>query len=254
MKVVILGSTGPDGVSRQYASSYLINGTVAIDAGCLGFWGTPADQEAVDHVFLTHSHSDHVASLPVFLENVWTPSPHCPTIYGSAETLDSVQRHIFNGEIWPDFVTMSQRMPPFLRLETIEPEAAVEAAGLTITPVPVNHAVPTFAYVVRDQRAAVIFSADSGPTRRLWEVAHQTPDLKAVFLEASFPNRMRGVAEASLHLTPELAALEVFKLPQGVRVIAIHLKERYRAEIRAELQSLGLPLLEAGEFEKEYSF
>ena len=106
MKIRILGSSAQDSRSRQYVSTYLINGTVAIDAGCLGFWGTPQEQRAVRHVFLTHSHTDHIASLPIFTENVWTPSDDCPEIYGSAETLDVVQKDIFNNRIWPDFVAL----------------------------------------------------------------------------------------------------------------------------------------------------
>jgi mRNA degradation ribonuclease J1/J2 len=107
MNIIILGSSDQDAARRQYVSSYLINGSVAIDAGCLGFHGSPADQEAVRHLFLTHAHADHVTSLPIYLENVWTPGPDCPILYGSRETLDMVRRHIFNDEVWPDFVALS---------------------------------------------------------------------------------------------------------------------------------------------------
>jgi len=254
MKIVILGSSSQDAAGRQYVSSYLINGTVAIDAGCLGFHGSPEEQELVRHVFLTHAHADHTASLPFFIENVWTPSPDCPLVYGSPETLGIIRRCIFNDEVWPDFVALSETLPPFLRLQALQTEDPVEAAGLAITPVLVTHLVPTFGYVVRDGPTAVIFGGDSGPTTRLWEVAHQTPGLRAVFIEVSFPNRMKTVAEASLHLTPEMFGREVAKLPPGVRVIAVHLKVRYREEILRELDALGLPLLEIGECEREYAF
>jgi len=254
MKVVILGSSNADVASRQYVSSYLINGNVAIDAGCLGYHGTPHEQEAVRHVFLTHAHADHTASLPFFVENVWTPTPDCPVIYGNEATLASVRRCIFNDEVWPDFVALSERMPPFLRLQVLCPEVPCDAGGLTVTPVMVNHLVPTFGYVVREGASAVIFGGDSGPTSRLWEVAHQTPGLKAVFLEASFPNRLRGVAQASIHLTPEMFGEEAAKIPPEVRIIAIHMKVRYRDEILRELHDLRLPLLEIGECEREYEF
>ena len=65
MKVTILGSSGGASGSRQYVSSYLINESVAIDAGCLGLYGTPEQQACVRHVFLSHAHMDHVASLPL---------------------------------------------------------------------------------------------------------------------------------------------------------------------------------------------
>jgi cAMP phosphodiesterase len=205
-------------------------------------------------VFLTHVHADHVASLPIFIENAWTGSESCPLIHGSPETLDGVQQHIFNDTIWPDFVALSKRMAPFLELRALESEVPVHVEGLRITPVPVNHLIPTFGYVVSDGASAVIFGGDSGATSRLWEVAHETQQLKAVFLEASFPNSLKRLAETSCHLTPEMFAAEVAKIPPGVKIIAVHLKVRYRADVIRELYALGLPDLEIGECEKEYLF
>ncbi len=254
MRIRMLGSSTKDAARHQYVASYLINDSVAIDAGCLGFNGTPQEQELVRHVFLTHAHADHTASLPIFVENAWTGSGTCPLIHGSRETLDGVQRHIFNDVLWPDFVALSRVMPPFLELHTLESEVAVEADGLRVTPVTVNHLIPTFGFVVSDGNSAVIFGGDSGATSRLWEVAHETPGLKAVFLEASFPNSMKRLAETSCHLTPEMFGAEVAKIPPGVKIVAVHLKVRYRTDLIRELSALGLPDLEIGECEKEYLF
>jgi ribonuclease BN (tRNA processing enzyme) len=254
MRVQLLASSVQDPPHRQYVTSCLINGTVAIDAGCLGFYGSPQEQEAIRHVFLTHSHADHIASLPIFVENAWTPSLECPRIYGSPATLECIQRHIFNDVVWPDFVALSKQMPPFLDLYPLQAEEPVEAGGLRITPVPVNHLVPTLGFVVRDEGCAVIIAGDSGPTERLWEVARETEGLRAVFLEACFPNSMKSLAEASLHLTPEMFRHEVAKMPPGVKVVAIHIKVRYREQVVRELRALELPNLEIGECEKVYEF
>lgn len=254
MKVRILGSSVGDNSRRQYLSSYLINGTVAVDAGYLGLYGTPHEQETIRHVFLTHSHFDHTASLPIFIENAWTPAGECPRIYGSSETLDAVQRYIFNDVMWPDFVFLSKNMHPFLGLCSLDTELPVEADGLRITPVRVHHQVPTFGYVITDDQTAVIIAGDTGPTERLWEVAHQTSGLRAVFLEACFPNSLKRLAEASLHLTPEMFAGEVGKMPPGIKVVVTHIKMRYQDEIVRELQALGLPQVEIGDCEKTYDF
>ena len=40
----------------QYLTTFLVNGTVAIDAGSLGLCGSPEEQSRVRHVFLTHAH------------------------------------------------------------------------------------------------------------------------------------------------------------------------------------------------------
>jgi ribonuclease BN (tRNA processing enzyme) len=163
MKVRILGSAPQHPAVRQYVSSYLINDCVAIDASCLGMYGAPQDQAAVDHVFLTHSHADHCASLPIFLENRYGLAPQCPLIYGSQHTLDSLQKHIFNDVVWPDFIKLSAQTRPFLRLRALEAEEPVEAERLCITPVAVNHVVPTFAYLVSDGQATVLFCRRFGP-------------------------------------------------------------------------------------------
>ena len=254
MKIRIIGSAASKPAVRQYLSSYVINDCVAIDAGCLGMYGSPQDQAAVDHVFLTHSHTDHCASLPIFLENRYGLAPQCPVIYGSAHTLDSLQRHAFNDVIWPDFIKLSAQTRPFLRLQAIEAEKPVEAAGLRVIPVAVDHAVPTLAYVASDGRSTVIFAADSGPTDRLWELARQLPSLSGVLLEASFPNSMQGLADVSLHLTPQTFAAEVAKLPPSTRVIAVHIKVAYREKVVQELSALGIPTLEIGECETDYTF
>jgi ribonuclease BN (tRNA processing enzyme) len=254
MKIKLLGSSVQDTAKRQYVSSYVIDGRVAIDVGCLGFYGTPQEQESIRHVFLTHTHADHTASLPIFVENAWTPREDCPQIYGSNETLDGVQKHIFNEVMWPNFIDLSRKMSPFLRLCPIEAESPVKADRLEVTAVNVNHVVPTFGYVVSDGKCAVIFGGDSGPTDRLWEIARQTENLRAVFLEACFPNSLTSLANASLHLTPEMFGREVAKMPRDVHVVAVHIKVRYREQVIRELQALELPHLIIAECEKEYEF
>jgi ribonuclease BN (tRNA processing enzyme) len=254
MKVRILGSSPHDTKHQQYTSSYIINGTVAIDAGCLGTWGTPEDQQRVRAVFLTHSHVDHVGTLPLFIENVFTPDESCPVVYGHKETVQSLQSSVFNDRIWPDFVRLSTPAVPFLLLETLEPEQPVTVFGLKVTPVLVDHVVPTFGYVIDDGSCSVIFGGDSGPTKRLWEIACETKNLRAVFLEAGFPNSMRWLAGTSRHLTPDLFAKEAAKIPEGTQIVAVHLKPRYRNEIAEELKSLRVPSLAIGECETEYEF
>jgi ribonuclease BN (tRNA processing enzyme) len=254
MKIRILGSTPCNPAVWQYVSSYLINDRVAIDAGCLGYYGTAQDQAAAGHVFLTHSHADHCASLPIFLENCYGLGPQCPVIYGSEHTLDSLQEHLFNDVLWPDFIKLAAHTRPFLRLQVLGAEKPVEAERLRITPVAVNHVVPTFAYLVSDGQATVVFAADSGPTDRLWYLTRQVPSLRGVFLEASFPNSMRALAEVTLHLTPEMFAAEVAKMPPSTRVIAVHIKPRYRETVVQELSHLHIHTLEIGECEVDYTF
>ena len=43
----------------QYANTFVLNDTIAIDAGSLGFNGSPATQSRVRDILLTHCHADH---------------------------------------------------------------------------------------------------------------------------------------------------------------------------------------------------
>ena len=224
----------------QYLTTFLVNGTVAIDAGSLGLYGSPEDQSHVRHVFLTHAHMDHVASLPIFLENVSDDSAHCPTVYAPAEVLEVLRGDLLNDRVFPDFERLSRAGPPLVKLETLAPGRPVHVAGLCVTAVAVDHVVPTFGYVVSDAKSAFVFVTDTGPTDAIWELARRTPNLRAVFLEVTFPEDQAWLAGVAKHLTPKLFAGEIRKLPAGVAVYAIHLKARCVEAVRAEVEALKL--------------
>ena len=225
----------------QGVSSYLINGRLLIDAGSVGLWGTANDQAAIEHVLVTHAHIDHVNTLPLFVENVYAPGPGGPTIYGPQETLDAIHRQLFNGDIWPDFLAMSTPENTFMVFTPVDEEKPFAAAGLTVTPVAVDHGVTAYGYIVQDDAGAVVFGGDSAPTTRLWEVANALDvPVRAVVMEASFPNDMTWLAEASFHLTPDMFAREMDKLDgaKDVPFYAVHLKPRYQQRVADELQAL----------------
>jgi ribonuclease BN (tRNA processing enzyme) len=196
-----------------------------------------------------------VASLPIFVENAFEGSPDPVTVHGSSVVLESLQLDIFNGRIWPDFIGMSIKQGPFLKLNEIEAGKPLELQGLRITPVAVDHLVPTLGFVVDDGRSCVVIASDTGPTDEIWKIAHASSRLRAVFLEASFPNSMIGLANISKHLTPALFGEEARKLDRAdVALIVVHIKPRYRPQIVRELEELGLPNLAIGRFNEPYSY
>lgn len=241
--------------SLAYLTSLVINDTVAIDAGSLGVYQGPEEQARIKHILLTHAHLDHIASLPIFLENTYSFGD-AATIYGSEESLHCLQTDIFNNRVWPDFVALSEIRPdmPFLKLQTLAPREPVEVAGLRVTPVPVRHAVPTVGYLIEDETTSVVFSGDTGPTEELWERANDLPNLKAVFLEVTFPDALASLAEISKHLTPTTFAGELAKLRRPVPVIAMHIKPRYHAEVVREVEALGLEQVRIGQAGVVYTF
>lgn len=252
LRVRLLPSVvGADG-RLQYATSYLVDDALAVDAGAVGFYRDPASQAHVRDVLLTHSHADHIASLPILLENTFGAGNDCVQVWGGSEVLDCLRSDVFNDRVWPDLEELAEDGRPFVRLCELEAERAVEIAGLRITPVAVDHTVPTFGFVIEGARSSVVLCGDTGPTERIWQLSSRTPNLRAVFLETSFPDSMARLAHASGHLTPTSFAGELDKIDAQVAVIAVHLKPRYRDEIEAELRVLGDPRVEIGEPSREY--
>jgi ribonuclease BN (tRNA processing enzyme) len=235
-------SAGAD--APQFLSSYLVNDAVCIDGGSVGLLADVDRQRAVGHVFLTHAHLDHVASLPLLVENVYEPGPECVEILGSAETLASIRRDLFNDRIWPDFFRLSTPHDAFLRATPLEPLKTVERAGLRITPVPVTHSCETLAMIVDDGRSCVAFAADTGPTDLLWHELATRPTLRGVFLECSFPDGLADFASRIGHLCPTTFRAERARLPADVRCFAVHRKARHAATIARELAALDMPGVE----------
>jgi ribonuclease BN (tRNA processing enzyme) len=238
----------------QFLSTYVVNGSVAFDAGCLGFFGSPAEQARVKHVFLTHTHLDHVASLPMFLDNVYQGGGDCVTVYGSECVLECLCRDLFNDRLWPDYLRISRERPPYLRLQPLQPRQAVAVDGLRITPIEVHHSVPTCGYLVADDKAAVLITSDTGPTAEVWSAANETPDLRAIFLEASLNNDLAWLAELACHLTPHLLSLEMKKVKASVRWVVVHIHPRCREQVLRELRELDAPNLEIARFGSVYEF
>jgi ribonuclease BN (tRNA processing enzyme) len=254
MKITLLPSSVGGGPDHQYLSSSLINDTVVVDAGCVGIWGSPQEQARVRHVLLSHTHMDHLASLPIFVENAYEGKAECVTIHGSRAVLDCCQEHLFNEKIWPDFIALSQGDKPFLRLSPFEPGETIDLDGLRVTAVALDHVVPTVGFVVADERSSIAIVSDTGPTDEVWQHINAAPNLKAVFVEATFPDELTWLAEVSKHLTPSSLARQVAKLNRPVRLVIIHLKARFKEQVISQLQSLKLPGLEIGQAGVTYTF
>lgn len=253
MRIEIVGHDEAHNGS-QFLISYLCDQRVAIDAGGIGELAPLSRQFQIEDVFLTHAHLDHTATLPVFLDNVFNPGPECVRLHGLRATLQVLQQDMFNNRLWPDFIALSTPQNRFLETHELEPERTVSAGHLKLTPVLLRHVIPTVGYLVSDERSTVAFISDTLPTDRIWELARDCPNLKAVFLEVSFPNAMTWLAEAAAHLTPDTFRTELAKLGRDVPVVAIHLKPRFRSELEREIHALQLPQIQIGRAGEVFEF
>ncbi len=237
MKVKVLGCYGGIAPGRGM-TSFLVNDTLALDAGGLSFALPVSRQALVRDVFISHAHLDHTCCLPFLIDNSFASPGFSLRIYGIQDVVNTLARHLFNGSLWPDFTTIPDDLTPVLKLVTIEPEKAVTVGKLKIRAIPVSHSVPTTGFIVDDGGGSLAFSSDTGPTERFWEAANATRNLKAVITEASFPNGEQSLARISGHLTPALLGRELEKLKRDVPVYVYGPKPRYVARISKELADL----------------
>ena len=253
MKLKVLGSYGGQSPGLRL-TSLLVNGTIALDAGSLSQALEVEEQTAVRSIVLTHSHMDHISSLPFFIENVFGLGGAGIDIYASTDTIYSIRKYLFNNSTWPDFTRIPNHLLPAMRFHEIEEGIAFTVDGVSFTPFSVDHVVPTFGFVVEQGDSAILWSSDTGPTRRLWELANSVRTLKAVCIETSFDNSLQRVADLSLHLTPRTLDEELRKLGRSLPLLVHHLKPTCVARIREEIQALKRPDIDYLEQDRVYTF
>jgi ribonuclease BN (tRNA processing enzyme) len=253
MLIEVLGGYGGDSPECR-TTCLLINGTIALDAGSLSHALSIERQVGVRSILLSHSHIDHTNCLPFFIENVYGKGDKAIDLHASAATIYAVRKYLFNNDTWPDFTRLPNHLLPAIRFHELEAERPLVLDGVSFTPIAVDHLIPTVGFLIEQDGAAVLWSSDTGPTTRLWEIANTTPSLKALCIETSFDNSLQEIADISLHLTPQTLASELVKLQRKVPILLHHLKppciERIHQEV-GKLHNADVHFLEQG---KGYRF
>jgi cAMP phosphodiesterase len=163
--------------------------------------------------------------------------------------LDSLRTHVFNDVVWPNFANIPDPKNPVLAFRVLAEEGEARVGDLWVTPVAVDHTIPTTGYVIHDGETGFVFSGDTGPTTQIWKIAREMRGIKAVVVETSFPNRMAALARASGHLTPEMLKREIDKAPPDIPVWIYHVKPQLyeeTAEEVAKVDSTRIHILEQG--------
>ena len=251
MKIEVLGAAGSASLNSRM-TSLLVNDSIALDAGSLAQALTIDRQVGVHSIVLTHSHLDHTNSLPFFIENVFDRIEGPIDIYASKATIYSVRKHLFNNDSWPDFSRMPNNLLPSMKFHELEPEVPVVLDGVQFTPFEVDHLVPTFGFLMEEGSGGLLWSSDTGPTYRLWELANLSVNLKALCVETSFDNSMQRIADISFHLTPRTLEIELEKLERRLPVLLHHLKPPCVEQVRSEIKALNNPDLHFMEQGKIY--
>ena len=242
MKLRVLGCSGAE-LPGHNPAAFLLDDTLLLDAGTLGAELDEAEQWRLTDILLTHPHLDHIRGIPSFADNIMvTGKDKNVKVLATAETIAALRAHLMNGILWPDFNTIPSPSSPVVSYLEIVPEREFAVAGFAVTACLVNHTVPAVGYRIAKGESTLVYTGDTGPTERIWQLAENA---SALIVEVSFPNQMEEMAMLTKHLTPLLLKNELAKiriLPR--RIFITHLKPLYFETIKAELDALQIPGLE----------
>ena len=235
MRLRILGCSGGIGGRHLRTTSMLLDHDVLIDAGTGVSDLSLTELSLIDHIFVTHSHLDHVSSIPFMVDTVGGMRANPVTVYAQPATIEMMRNHIFNWSIWPDFTQVPTADKPFMRYEPIQVGQEIVIKGRKITPIPANHVVPAVGFHLDSGKASLVFSGDTTTNDAMWNVVNKITNLKYVIIETAFCNREKQLAIVSKHLCPSMLAEELAKLERSAEIFITHLKP---GEIELTMQEI----------------
>src|SRR5437660_657707 len=204
MRLRVLGCSGGIGGRHLRTTSFLVDSDILIDAGTGVGDLTLAELSQIDTIFITHSHLDHVTSIPFLVDTVGGMRSKPLVVYATRATIQIRRNHLFNWSIWPDFSEIPSAEAPFLRYEEIAVGETVRFGTRSITALPARHTVPAVGYHLDSGAASLVFTGDTGPNDALWREVNRIANLKFLIIETAFSNKERALAEMSRHLCPAI--------------------------------------------------
>jgi ribonuclease BN (tRNA processing enzyme) len=234
IQVRILGCSGGIGGNLR-TTSILVDDDILIDAGTGVADLSIEAMMAIDHIFVTHSHLDHIACIPLLVDTVIGMREKHITVHATRETWQILKDHIFNWKIWPDFSVIPDETNPFLRHQEIRVGETVELDSRKITPVPANHTVPAVGFQLDSGRASLVFTGDTTSCDALWGALNRIENMKYLIIETAFGNGEAALALLSQHLCPSLLFEELKKLQRQPKIYITHLKPGEEEEIMRQL-------------------
>ena len=235
MELKVLGCSG--GVGGQLrTTTLLIDDDVLIDAGTgLGDLSLQS-MASVRHIFLTHSHLDHITSIPFLVDTLFDTIKEPIIVHALAATIDALKTHIFNNIIWPDFSRLPNADNPVMQYQVMQPGETVELNNRKIEMIEVNHIVPGVAYRVESATGAFAFSGDTTTNDTFWAALNKHSKLDVLIVESAFANKDITLCHLSGHYCAELLGPDLTKLEHKPEVYISHNKPGAEGQIFAECQ------------------
>jgi len=236
MKLRVLGCAGGIGGRERLTTCLRIDDDILLDAGTGLTTLDMDDLIKIEHVFLSHSHLDHIAGLALLADAVLGKRIGAVTIHATEKVIATLKSHFFNWLIWPDFTTIPTADNPILRWEPLRHGDTIELGGRVIKPHQVNHSVDATGYWVHNNAAGFLFTGDMSTTASLWEKMRAEPMLRKVIVDCSFTNADFELAEVSGHFCPSSLIEDIKAMPHSTDFLIYHLKPGQEEMIMQELK------------------
>lgn len=240
MKIKILGCSGARS-TKSNPTCFLIDDKILIDAGSVTNNLEDSAIRNIDHLLITHSHFDHIADLPFLLEKLFWIKESPFTIYSSSESWNTIKSHILNNSVWPNLIEIAKSKNELFKWKEFSSINSFKLSNYEVTPVRVNHIVPTDGLIIDNGTCSFAFTADTYKTDQFWEQCKNQQNLKAIIAGVSFPNHMYETAEITRHLTPEFFHDEVKRLGRDdIKYYISHIKPLFQDEVLKDIEKLPI--------------
>lgn len=240
--------------ARQHLACFIVDDLIAFDAGSLAMGTTAAQKKQIRDVVISHAHLDHIAGLPLYIDDLFATIKRPIQIHATAEVIEILERDLFNWSIYPRFSELRNEHGVVLEYRPFEVEKSFAVKHLNVKAVNVNHKVPSVGFVVSDGKTTFALTNDTAEINRFWEIVNAEPNLSAVLVECAFPNELSEIAANSHHLTPSVLQAQLTKLKQNCPIYVVNIKPMYREQVSAQLKELKIENLRILEVGKIYEF
>lgn len=258
MKIQLLPTTFDENGSatqQQHLCCLVINDNVTIDAGSLAMSVSEHQRSNIRDIILTHAHLDHIAGLPLFIDDLFATLESPIRIHGLQNVIDALEEHIFNWVIYPKFSALRNKYGKILSYHPFDPKTSFDVRDLNFKPIEVNHKVPTVGFVIKDSKSKIAISSDTSEMEKFWEILNAEDNLDALLIECAFPNELKDIADSSHHLTPKDLVKELAKFRhETCPIFVTNIKPRYREKVVAEINELNLKNVQILKLGVAYNF
>lgn len=215
---------------------------------------TSTQRKQIRDIVLTHAHLDHIAGLPLFVDDLFASLKEPIRIYATEKVIEVLERDIFNWDVYPSFSELENDLVNVLEYRKINAGNEFHVKHLKIKPLNVNHKVPSLGFIITDGKTKFAISGDTAEPEEFWQGVNKEEDLDYMLIECAFPDELDELAKASHHFTPTLLKKEIRKFKHNCPIYIINIKPMYCEKVVAQLEKLKIENLNILEVGKVYNW